>query len=100
FLITAKNMGSCAKDDLRRFPLDRVVEIHVSGMECQGGIHWDNHASSIPSEVLDLLDFALTSRSVKAVTLEYNWLSGYSHFEIAAQLALVHNIAQRRGRRQ
>jgi uncharacterized protein len=92
FLITALNFGVDPFLDLARYPIDRVREIHVSGMERQSGIHWDNHAAAVPEEIFGLLDMALRSKSVNAVTLEYNWVSRFPKEKLVKQLERVRDV--------
>jgi uncharacterized protein (UPF0276 family) len=73
FLITAINTGADALAELDRMPLERVVEIHVSGLSTQAGVAWDDHASPAPAAVFELLARALTRARPRALTLEYNW---------------------------
>jgi uncharacterized protein (UPF0276 family) len=64
-------------DELLLFPLDRIVEVHLSGLDKEDGIFWDNHAAAIPNEVWDLLRILLSRTSVDAITFEYNWATSY-----------------------
>jgi uncharacterized protein (UPF0276 family) len=73
FLITSINTGVDPMTELDRMPLERVVEIHVSGLSQQSGIAWDDHAAPAPGQVFELLARALTRARPRAVTLEYNW---------------------------
>jgi uncharacterized protein (UPF0276 family) len=73
-LVTARNLGLNATAFLESFPLDRVVEVHVSGLTCQSGVWWDDHAHPAPEEVFALLGHVVKSApALRAVTLEYNW---------------------------
>jgi hypothetical protein len=73
FAITAANTGVDAARELDRMPLERVVEMHVSGLNEQSGIVWDDHATPAPPLIFDLLARALRRARPRAVTLEYNW---------------------------
>lgn len=73
FLITSINTGTDAVRELERMPLERVVEIHVSGLNAQSGIVWDDHATPAPAQVFELLARVLRSVRPRAITLEYNW---------------------------
>ena len=59
--------------ELGRMPLERVVEVHVSGLSTQAGIAWDDHAAPAPALVFELLAHALVRARPRAVTIEYNW---------------------------
>lgn len=78
FLITAQTLGRDPFGDLDGFPLDRVLEVHISGVDEQEGGHWDNHAARAPQVELDLLAVVLERTAVRAVTLEYNWSSSFA----------------------
>lgn len=73
FYISSRTMGFDPRRELLSLPLDRVVEVHISGVDEEAGGHWDNHASRAPQIEFDLLAVLLSHRSVRAVTLEYNW---------------------------
>jgi len=73
FLITSLNTGVDAVKELERMPLERVVEVHVSGLSAQSDIVWDDHASPAPPEIFVLLERVLERVRPRALTLEYNW---------------------------
>lgn len=79
FLITACNTGTDAMHDIERLPLERVVEIHLSGMSVQSGVAWDDHAAPASGAVFALLERVLRRARPRAVTLEYNWSPHFSH---------------------
>jgi len=90
FYITSRTMGFDPRRELDSLPLDRVVEVHVSGVELQAGIHWDNHASRAPDEVLEMLACVLEAGTgVRAVTLEYNWSSRFPRTVLLEEIARV-----------
>jgi len=73
FLIMALNTGVDPLREIDRLPLERVVEVHVSGLNRQSGIVWDDHACPAPPLVFDLLERVLQRARPQALTLEYNW---------------------------
>lgn len=73
FMITCINTGLSPKQELRRLPLERVVEVHMSGISVQSGIAWDDHASAAPEEVFELLPTLVERSPMRALTFEYNW---------------------------
>jgi uncharacterized protein len=73
FVISSRNMGFDAEQELASLPIDRVVEVHVSGMSDEAGVTWDNHASRAPETVYALLKRVARRAQIQAVTLEYNW---------------------------
>jgi uncharacterized protein len=87
--ITADNVGFDARAALARFPLDRVVEVHVSGIAQHGGSSWDDHAERVPARVLELARVVGAQPNVRAVTLEYNWSSRFPPKVVAQDLAAL-----------
>jgi uncharacterized protein len=73
FLITSINAGFDARAELDRLPLERVVEIHLSGMSVESGLAWDDHARLASEEQFALLARALERCRPRALTFEYNW---------------------------
>ena len=86
FLITSLNTDVDARAELDRLPLERVVEIHVSGMSRQSGVMWDDHAEPAPAMVFELLEQALRRARPRALTLEYNWSPTFPHAIMRAQI--------------
>jgi uncharacterized protein (UPF0276 family) len=89
FYITSRTLGFDPKAELMSLPLDRVVETHVSGVEQQAGIHWDNHASRAPDIVFEMLELVVAAENVRAVTLEYNWSSRFPRQILLEEVARV-----------
>jgi uncharacterized protein len=77
FYITSQTMGFDPLEALESYPLERVVEVHISGVETEGDGHWDNHAKRAPEIEFDMLAIALSRASPRAITLEYNWSSRF-----------------------
>ena len=77
FAITSINTGVDALQELDRMPLDRVVEIHISGFSLQSGVVWDDHATPAPALLFDMLERVLQRVRPRAVTLEYNWSASF-----------------------
>jgi uncharacterized protein (UPF0276 family) len=77
FYITSQTMGFDPCGVLESYPLERVVEVHLSGVETEGGGHWDNHAKRAPDIEFEMLGIALARSDARAVTLEYNWSSRF-----------------------
>jgi uncharacterized protein (UPF0276 family) len=95
FAITMLNTGEDALEQIGRLPLERVVEIHVSGLNVQSGIAWDDHATPAPPLVFALLDRALERARPRAVTLEYNWSPSFPRGVLHAHLERVHRALAR-----
>lgn len=77
FAITSLNTGVDPLTEIDRLPLERVVEIHISGFSRQSGVVWDDHAVPAPQLVFDLLRRVLARASPRALTLEYNWSAAF-----------------------
>lgn len=90
--VSAHNLGFDAAAALDHLPLDRVVEVHLSGMSVQGGVAWDDHANLAPPAVLDLLDAVLEVAAPRAVTLEYNWAPDHRLDAVVEQVELVRGL--------
>jgi len=73
FLITALNTGVDPLREIDRLPLERVIEVHVSGLNAQSGVVWDDHATPAPPLVFELLERVMRRARPQALTLEYNW---------------------------
>ena len=73
FLITCINTARDPYRELCRLPLERVVELHISGISVQSGIAWDDHASPAPDAIFDMLGIVRERSRPRAVTFEYNW---------------------------
>lgn len=76
-VITSRNSGVDPFRALRMFPLDRVIEVHLSGTKQEAGVLWDDHSAPVPEILFDLLEQALQSSNPRAITLEYNWDSTF-----------------------
>jgi len=92
FMITSMNMGTDACSDLQRFPLDKVVEIHLSGFARQSGIVWDDHAAPVSEETFHLLSAVLDRARPRAITFEYNWAGGVPGALVESQLHRVRRM--------
>jgi uncharacterized protein (UPF0276 family) len=92
FQITSINMGFDAAEAIVRLPLDRVVEIHISGLTVQSGVAWDDHASAAPDAVLALLGRVLERTRPRAITFEYNWSTSVPDAVLIRQIARVREL--------
>jgi uncharacterized protein len=72
-ICTAANTGVDARTMLDALPLDRVVEVHLSGASAAAGVMWDDHAMPISEFAFSLLDRLLERARPRAITVEYNW---------------------------
>jgi uncharacterized protein (UPF0276 family) len=94
--ISAKNFGHDPVRVLDGFPLERVVEIHLAGVNEQGGRYWDDHASLPPEAVFELLEIALERARPKALTLEYNWEPSLQPAVLLARMERIRDMAGHR----
>lgn len=93
-VISARNLGYSPETALNTLPLERVTQLHVSGINFAEGVSWDNHATSVPDEVLSLLPLALSGGHVQALTLEYNWISAFPDQAVITQLERVRQTVE------
>jgi hypothetical protein len=73
FLITTSNMGYDPGEAAAMLPLERVVEVHLSGMSLQSGRWWDDHSAPVPDAAFEFLETIADRIDPSAVTFEYNW---------------------------
>lgn len=92
FLITAGNMGEDPFRSVRQLPLERVREVHLSGMSHQSGRWWDDHAIPAPQEAFDLLGAIADRIRPDAVTFEYNWASTIPKSVLIEQVQTVRTL--------
>lgn len=93
FLITARNAGVDPFRTLEELPLERVHEVHMSGVRAEAGIAWDDHGVVAPPEAFELLARALSRAAPAAITLEYNWPAAFPEDVVVAEVARVRRIA-------
>jgi uncharacterized protein len=72
-VITSENSGRDPYSLLDEFPLERVVEVHLSGTRREADFCWDDHSDRAPEIVFLLLERSLRRCRPRAITLEYNW---------------------------
>ena len=96
-LITCDTLGLDAVDELDRYPLDRVVEVHISGLTRASGVLWDDHSQLPPQEEYDLLTRLLQAARVKAITHEYNWHPALPLDDIRRELDLTRSLVASAG---
>ena len=78
FYITSQTLDFDPFEAIETFPLERVVEAHISGVSDDGDELWDNHASRAPEAVYRLLETVVEkAHRLQAITLEYNWSSRF-----------------------
>jgi uncharacterized protein len=92
FLITSINTGVDAIQELERMPLEQVVEVHISGLNLQSGIVWDDHATPAPAQVFELLSQVLKRVRPRALTLEYNWSAHFPHHVLLDHLVRARRL--------
>ena len=93
--ITSRTMGFDPLAELEKWPLDRVVEIHVSGVQHDAEGVWDDHASDAPDIVYQMLERCLVQARPRAITLEFNWSAQFPHELLLSQLKRTRAIVDR-----
>jgi uncharacterized protein len=94
FLITCLNTGADPMRELERMPLDRVVEVHISGLSVQSGIAWDDHAIPASPQVFQLLQRVLREVRPQALTVEYNWSAAFPQTILHQHLQRVRDLLE------
>lgn len=92
FLITSINMGFNPKEEIERLPLERVREIHISGLNVKAGIAWDDHSIPAPEPVFELLRQVLRRARPDALTFEYNWAPDFPDEVLLRQLGRAREL--------
>lgn len=87
--ISSRNMKFDPFLELDRLPLERVVEIHISGVDEQKDGVWDNHAEAAPAIIHELLCEAMQRSHPRAITLEYNWSANFPAEVLLAELERI-----------
>ncbi len=91
---TAVNTGQDAESLLESLPLERVAEVHLSGVGGSNGILWDDHAMPIQPLVFDLLERVLSRARPLAITVEYNWDPAFPFDVVREDLRRVRTALQ------
>jgi uncharacterized protein (UPF0276 family) len=94
FLISMVNTKKDPLSEIDRLPLEKVVEVHISGLNVQSGIAWDDHAVPAPPVVFDLFERVVERVHPQAVTLEYNWSPQFPESTLMNHLNRVHEIVR------
>jgi uncharacterized protein (UPF0276 family) len=92
FRISAMNMKFDARREILRLPLERLVEVHVSGFDVQAETAWDDHAGLADEETFDLLALVLRRARPRAITFEYNWAPDLPEDIVVAQLGRARSM--------
>jgi uncharacterized protein (UPF0276 family) len=92
--ITCSNLGLDPMSTLNALPLERVVEVHLSGAREDQGIVWDDHASAAPDVLFELLTRLLAVGRPRAVTLEYNWDANFPQARLEKDLERVRGVVE------
>lgn len=92
FYISAQTLRYDPFTEISRLPLERVIEVHLSGVDNEAGGVWDNHASRAPSVEFDLLALVLDRAPVRAVTLEYNWSARFPEDVLLDEIERVRHV--------
>jgi uncharacterized protein len=93
--ITAHKMKADPIELMLTYPLDRVVEVHISGVDAENGgagAMWDDHTVRAPKIVHEMLSRLLPLSPVRAVTLEYNWSVNFPRAVLLDEIARVRSV--------
>jgi uncharacterized protein (UPF0276 family) len=92
--VNSLNHGFDPREELARYPLGRVVQMHVAGHELVGDRWVDTHGAPVRDEVLDLLGRALEATGPVPVLLERD--DNFPAWgELCAELARVDAVVGR-----
>jgi uncharacterized protein (UPF0276 family) len=69
-----------------------LVEIHISGLNVQSGVVWDDHATPATELVFGLLQRVLQRARPQAVTVEYNWSPSFPQSTLKKHIERVHEM--------
>jgi uncharacterized protein (UPF0276 family) len=94
FLISMLNTKKDPMSEIDRLPLEKVVEVHISGLNVQSGVAWDDHAEPAPPLVFDLFERVMARVRPTAVTLEYNWSPQFPESTLVKHLDRVREIVR------
>lgn len=92
FLIATSNMGLDPIKSLEMLPVERVVEVHLSGMSEQSGSFWDDHSAPVPDVAFEMLARVAKRVRPRAVTFEYNWAPSIPDALLVLQLSRVREL--------
>jgi uncharacterized protein (UPF0276 family) len=93
--ITSRTMGFDPLEELERFPLEKVVEVHLSGVDEQGDGLWDDHARRAPGILYRMLEQVVKAVIPRAVTLEYNWSTDFPTAALLEELEQTRETLRR-----
>lgn len=94
FTISSINMGFDPIKELDRLPLERVVEIHLSGLDMQGDAAWDDHAGLADDSMFELAERVFVRAQPKALTFEYNWAPDLPDGVLIDQIARARKLTE------
>lgn len=94
FMATCKNQNLDIAQELRRYPVERIVEVHLSGVSKQVDMYWDDHAMPASPEQLHVLADLLGICRPQAITLEYNWQSTFPAALIVSQVDQIRSFSE------
>jgi hypothetical protein len=92
FAITGHNLRHDIDASLDAYPVERVIEVHMSGHSIQSGIMWDDHARAAPEASFKLLHRVLERARPRAITFEYNWGDRFPPKIVAAHIGRARDM--------
>jgi uncharacterized protein (UPF0276 family) len=94
FTISSMNMGFDARKEIVRLPLEKLVEVHVSGLDIQSETAWDDHAAIADDSIFELAETVFDRAQPKALTFEYNWAPDLPDDILVDQMARIRGMLQ------
>jgi uncharacterized protein len=94
FAISSMNMGFDARQEIVRLPLEKLVEVHVSGLDIQSETTWDDHAAVADDSIFELAEIVFDRAKPKALTFEYNWAPDLPEEVLVDQMARIRGMLQ------
>jgi len=94
FTISSMNMGFNPRKEIVRLPLEKLVEVHISGLDVQSDTAWDDHAAIADDSIFELAETVFDHAQPKALTFEYNWAPDLPDDILVGQMARIRGMLQ------
>lgn len=94
FTISSMNMRFNPREEIVRLPLEKLVEMHISGLDMQSDTAWDDHAAIADESIFELAEIVFDYAQPKALTFEYNWAPDLPDGVLVGQMTRMREILQ------